>query len=541
TYVNIGDAGATTRGQAVRVAGTLDLGDVVKGGDGSISAYFEQKDAGFSTLSDDITADQTVWGLAADVRVSERLGFRAAFEDFDSDNGNERRQAEVELEYDINPVTTLAFGVKVLDEVQIGDTDDTGERTDVGFRLTRDLGADQEVYVFGQGTVDRDGGIRKNNRLGVGGTFNLTDTLSAEAEASGGSGGLGARVLLDLRPNESDRYYLGYELDPNRDVTGTTLNGDHEGTLIIGAERSVSEGVSYYAEENYDLFGSRRETTRAYGVTYTPSAVWDYSADIEIGRVRDANDGDIDRRAFGFGMKYDNGDGITGGARLEYRIDEQEASTVLDRETWALVAKYSNQVSPDWRFIASVDALVSDSDQTDFLNGRYVELNLGYAYRPIANDRLNVLARYTFLDDLPGSDQVSSDGTINGDKQRSHILSVDAIYEIDETWELGGKLAYRVGETAARGSDDFTSNDAGLVALRATYAIEQRWEISGEARMLVQVDQDTRDFGTLLTVYRSFGDNAKLGLGYNFGSFSDDLRDTTLDDEGLFLNLQAKF
>jgi|LNFM01.1.fsa_nt_gb hypothetical protein len=79
------------------------------------------------------------------------------------------------------------------------------------------------------------------------------------------------------------------------------------------------------------------------------------------------------------------------------------------------------------------------------------------------------------------------------------------------------------------------------MALRASYAIEQRWELSGEARMLVQNNQKTRDFGALLTVYRGFGDNAKVGLGYNFGSFSDDLRDTTQDDRGLFLNLQAKF
>jgi hypothetical protein len=66
-------------------------------------------------------------------------------------------------------------------------------------------------------------------------------------------------------------------------------------------------------------------------------------------------------------------------------------------------------------------------------------------------------------------------------------------------------------------------------------------EVTGEARILALNDEDVSEYGALLTVYRSFGDNAKLGLGYNFGSFSDDLRDTTLDDEGLFLNLQAKF
>jgi hypothetical protein len=32
-----------------------------------------------------------------------------------------------------------------------------------------------------------------------------------------------------------------------------------------------------------------------------------------------------------------------------------------------------------------------------------------------------------------------------------------------------------------------------------------------------------------------------VGVGYNFGKFSDDLTDLTQDDQGLFLNLVAKF
>jgi len=32
-----------------------------------------------------------------------------------------------------------------------------------------------------------------------------------------------------------------------------------------------------------------------------------------------------------------------------------------------------------------------------------------------------------------------------------------------------------------------------------------------------------------------------VGAGYNFGRFSDDLRDLTLDDKGPFLNIVGKF
>jgi|LNFM01.1.fsa_nt_gb hypothetical protein len=46
TYVNLGGGGATTRAGALRTEGKLDLGDVIDGANGMVSAYFEQKDAG---------------------------------------------------------------------------------------------------------------------------------------------------------------------------------------------------------------------------------------------------------------------------------------------------------------------------------------------------------------------------------------------------------------------------------------------------------------------------------------------------------------
>jgi len=42
---------------------------------------------------------------------------------------------------------------------------------------------------------------------------------------------------------------------------------------------------------------------------------------------------------------------------------------------------------------------------------------------------------------------------------------------------------------------------------------------------------------TLLIVSRYIGDNLKVGLGYNFTDFSDDLTDLNYDHQGVFLNL----
>ncbi|MGI6852079.1 hypothetical protein [Mesorhizobium sp. 1B3] len=45
----------------------------------------------------------------------------------------------------------------------------------------------------------------------------------------------------------------------------------------------------------------------------------------------------------------------------------------------------------------------------------------------------------------------------------------------------------------------------------------------------------------LAAVYRHLGNNFQVGVGYNSGRFSGDLRDFTLGNEGVFLNIVGKF
>ena len=44
-----------------------------------------------------------------------------------------------------------------------------------------------------------------------------------------------------------------------------------------------------------------------------------------------------------------------------------------------------------------------------------------------------------------------------------------------------------------------------------------------------------------MAAYRHVGNNAKIGMGYEFGNVSDDLTDINYSNQGLFLNLIAKF
>lgn len=191
--------------------------------------------------------------------------------------------------------------------------------------------------------------------------------------------------------------------------------------------------------------------------------------------------------------------------------------------------------------LANLDALVSESAEGDFRDGRYVRASVGYAYRPVDNERLNLLFRYTYLNDLPGEDQVNANGAVDGPLQISNIFSVNAGYDLSPALTIGGKLGYRHSQVAPRGTTVFTDNTAALAVARAEWHVVNNWDVMGEARLMHTVESGTLETGAVAGVYRHLGEHVKLGVGVEWGSVSDELADLEYSGQGLFLNIIAKY
>ena len=200
------------------------------------------------------------------------------------------------------------------------------------------------------------------------------------------------------------------------------------------------------------------------------------------------------------------------------------------------------QINEDGRLLAKFNHAISDSSQGDVFDGGFTEVVAGFAYRPVAHDRFNALAKYTYFYNMPSSDQVGQDGTSAQFLQKSHIAALDLSYDVTDRWTLGTKYAYRLSQVSLdRDDPDFFDNDAHLFILRSDYRFLRNWESSVEGRILELPDLDERRAGALVTVYRYFGDHFKVGLGYNFTDFSEDLTDLSYDHHGIFLNVVGTF
>ena len=124
--------------------------------------------------------------------------------------------------------------------------------------------------------------------------------------------------------------------------------------------------------------------------------------------------------------------------------------------------------------------------------------------------------------------------------QKSHIAALDLSYDLTADWSIGGKYAYRLGEASLdRVQQNFFDNAAQLTVLRADWRFRKGWESTIEGRMLGLRNLDQGRRGALATVYRYIGKNLKVGVGYNFTDFSDDLTDMKFNHRGAFVNIVA--
>jgi hypothetical protein len=188
--------------------------------------------------------------------------------------------------------------------------------------------------------------------------------------------------------------------------------------------------------------------------------------------------------------------------------------------------------------VGKVDHSFSDSSLGEFFDGGYTEVVIGYGYRPVTNDRWNALAKYTFFDNVPTTDQLGAQNTPAEFIQRSHIASIDVSYDVSAAWTLGGKYAYRMGQVSLdRVNRSYFDNAAQLAVLRVDWRFLKNWESLLEVRTLDLPDLDQRRNGALAAVYRYLGQHFKVGAGYNFTDFSDDLTDLSYDHQGVFINV----
>lgn len=341
--------------------------------------------------------------------------------------------------------------------------------------------------------------------------------------------------------SDATNLYSSYALENERTDNGVRAR---RGNMTSGFKSRYSDSASIYMEERYTHGDVPTGLTHSMGFDLAITEALNFGASLDAASLRDNYSGaEIKRKALGarVGYKFES---ITYAGAVEYRVDETEQAdtSFAERKTWLFKNSMKYQLTENWRVIAKLNHSKSESSLGDFYNGKFTEAIIGYAFRPVNNDSLNALFKYTYFYNLPSVSQVTGDNTTADYIQESQILSVDFTYDLTQKFSLGGKYAHRFGEISFdRDNPQFFQSDASLYIVRVDWHFVHYWDALVEARLLDLPDAGDTRSGFLLALYRHFGDNLKFGAGYNFTDFSDDLTDFDYDSQGIFINAVGKF
>ncbi|MBB4220431.1 OmpA family protein [Variovorax guangxiensis] len=549
--------GPTGSASAWRLEGQADLGDFDIRGGGRVSAYAQSRGAGFSAPGQYASNATRQVGVQATVPFGEKAEngeLRLKADRRDEQNGYNSSVLDAQYSLALSPEWKLGLGLRYDDKT--GDALITtpslpttqavsGERADAAVQLEY-TGADRwSAYGFAQKTLRRTGTRLENDRIGLGGRYRVNDKLALRGELSTGDGGFAGKAGVDYQYDDRSSIYMTYVSDTGR--TDENLIG-RGGSLVTGVRSRVGDGLTLFTEHR-QATGAQPGLTHAYGVQYAPDTHWTFGVNFENGWVGAETLGATRRQAVAFTSGYSS-ERLKYSGGLEYRKDRTTAET---RTSWLVKNSFSWKVDDDSRWIGKFNWADSDSTTGTLAAAKYTEAMLGYALRPALNDRLNLLFKYTYLYDLSSPGQVVSGGvdstlgtvsTTGIDyQQRSHVFAIDATWDLNERWTLGGKYAWRRGELRASrdSSAPWFKSSAELAVLRVDWKLVRNWDWMLEWRTLRARELKDRKSGWVTAAYYHVNENLKVGVGYNFTDYSDNLTDMSYRSKGWFLNVLGKF
>lgn len=494
--------------------------------DWSAGAWWRDVDAGYSTGRFDIRADVEERGAEVLGQFSPNLNLRARHSRAER-GGEALVQSQVLGEWRINDLASLTGELRRVEEERIG-----GETagTLAALQYRHRFGSSFELYGTAQVTVDDDGGAyADNDAYTLGAKYLFGELSSVGAEVTTGDRGDSAQVEAEYRFSPEHTVYGRYTYSTDRSGYDPLFAPRNNTGWTLGQRWRLSNQVGLFNESQFLKAPNESGLAHTFGMDFYPGVGWTLGFTLQDAEL-DRGTGQVDRRAISISAGRTSND-TDWQSKLEWRDD----SGAEERTQWVSTHRLVHKINESFRIAARLNYSKTEDDLLATAGAKFIEGNVGFAWRPFDSTRWALLGRYTYLYDVSSLPQVGDNVAFYD--QRSQVLSLEGIYKPNAQWEFAGKLMHRESEVRfGRLAGQWADAGADFAAGQVRYAFADRWNALAEYRWLDVENGGTRD-GALLGIDRDLGQNFRIGAGYNFTDFSDDLTDFDYDHKGWFLNL----
>lgn len=493
-------------------------------------AWWRDVDAGYSIARFDIGQDIREHGAELRGYFTPNLSLYTRYSQ--AERGIERLiQAQATFEWRISDFDMLGAELRRVEERRIGGTA-AGVLAALQYRHR--FGTALELYGTAQFTVDDDGGnYADNDAITVGGKYLFGNQSSVGLEYTHGDRGNGATASAEYRINQNHTLYTSYTHSTDRSPFDPLFNNRRDNGWTVGQRWRLSNQVNLYNESQWLKSPNASGLSHTFGMDFYPSQGWNYGFTLQEAEL-DTALGGVTRRAISI-----NGGHTSNTTQWQSKLEWRRDTGVERRSQWVTTNYLTHKVNESFRIAARFNY----SRTRDFVlaaaGAKFIEGNFGFAWRPWDSTRWAVFGRYTYLYDVSALSQ-NGPNVANYD-QRSQVLSLEGVYMPDDRWEFAGKLAHRSGSVRmGRLAGTWANSDTNFASGQVRYDVGGKWHVLGEFRWL-GVSHGGNRSGFLIGVDRDLNSNFRVGVGYNFTNFSDNLTNFDYDHQGFFLNVVGRY
>lgn len=500
------------------------------------NVWFKSVDDQYSVARRDDGTNIEEYGFETQLPLSDQwlLGVRGSY--FDVSQQYELTELAIQTQGQLGDRGKLDAELKSTQEKRNAGTD--ADATLLAVQYEHSISKSLDVYGRGQAELSSGGDYQDNNQIALGAKLAFSHETSGHLEVRDGDRGNGLIAGMEHRLNKQHVIYgtMTHSTDNTQDPFARDDNGasmlDNVGTNFAAGHRwALNDRTNLFSEMQFSRNDEFASVGEVFGLDYASPKGWHMGFTLQEGTL-DTDNGIVDRQAYSGFVGYQS-KLLKASTRLEYRKDEGAD----DIEQWLTTNRLDYKLSPTYRIATKLNYSESTHSENALEDAKLIEGSIGLARRSHLDNRFNWLAKYTYLYDLHSAGQIDQETD-----QRSHIIAWEGIYRLNKIWDFGSKIARRVGELRlARNSGPWFKSSVNFASLRARWHLLNKWDAMGEYRWLQQREAENERAGYLLSVSRHVAKHFKVGVGYNFTDFSDDLTDLDYDHKGWFLNLVGKY
>ena len=516
------------KGKAFAVESQFFLNDFIKSKstDGVLTTWYRAFEAGFSTARRQSGNDLVEYGFDYEMSFSTTNTVKSKLAVTEETDGREEQILVLSYGKDFGNGTTVSteYRQENIENTSTGQ-DDSGQI--VGLQVNQRLNKSWTIYGRAQETVETEGNYEDNARYAVGTNFRITNKVEGTAEYSDGDRGENHLVGVGYNVDESYRIYTNFDRSVDRS-SGVLSDG-----ITLGQRKRFKNGFTLTQENQFTTTDTETGLGQLYGLDYNLNSRTSIRSTYGNVSFENVTDGSVTvRENIGLGVTYTLNQDLSASTQLSY-VEDEGVSNVRQ---FLVTNSLKWRLTPSHTFLIEGDYSTSEDPETSNELARFIEGNLGYAYRPILNDRFNFFFRYTYLYDLDSQAQENA-----RNDQRVNIISAEGSYDLTRRWEIGSRIAQKIGsERLIRGQGPWLDSTTSFAQLRARYHLIKKWDGLFELRAVDTVQAEQSEAGFLLGIDYHLGGNLKLGFGYNFTRFNDDLVNFNFDSQGWFINVVGK-